>query len=692
MTRGSLFLAALAVLSHPATAAGNDKVARGPLPAWVTISDPLPVPAGAAGLVFVRQNDQLLHFDGKGQEGYQGFRIKILHPNALQIGNLSLGWNPAAGAPVVHAVKIYRAGSVIDVLASSDFEILRREDQLEAARLDGNLTAVLRVPDLRVGDELEFAVTIRNNDPTLGATSAGILALPAETAPGQYRLGLDWTAGQEPTLKLSDDLAAAAKRSGDRLTISLTNPPPAVLPKDAPVRFGWVRVLEFSDFADWPAVSRQFAPLFTAAAKLGPASPISEEARKIAAASPSQAARVAAALKLVQQDVRYVYVGLNGGNYRPASADETWARRYGDCKGKTALLLALLAELGIQAEAVLANNGSGGDGTDLRLPSPALFDHVLVRATVDGRTLWLDGTLPTAATPSSEPALPYRWVLPLSASGRPLESLPWKPATVPDEITLWDMDAREGFDKPARITGTFVLRGLKGLQQFAALSALTPAQLLSGIRQEMVGSTWQTIDRAEWRFDPTTRASIMTVIGQGAIDWDRDGAERSLSLPGGGFSPPERRVRPADQNQKLPYANTAEYSCHVTTVRLPTGTKAAQWSTNSQFDTRMFGRNYYRAFDRDGDTVSMVRGSRIEQLEITADEAARDNDRIGSFDNSMAWLSFDPTAAGGASAASAAASARSSAGSKVPAIGSFNWTGAAVPCTSRATSFASGNR
>lgn len=55
------------------------------------------------------------------------------------------------------------------------------------------------------------------------------------------------------------------------------------------------------------------------------------------------------ALDLVQQQVRYVYVGLGGGTYLPASADETWNRRYGDCKGKTALLLALLGELGIAA-------------------------------------------------------------------------------------------------------------------------------------------------------------------------------------------------------------------------------------------------------------------------------------------------------------------------------------------------------
>src|SRR3546814_6567111 len=105
-----------------------------------------------------------------------------------------------------------------------------------------------------------------------------------------------------------------------------------------------------------------------------------KEAARIAAAHSAPLDRASAALKLVQRDVRYIYVGLGNGNLTPATAEETWQRRYGDCKGKTALLLALLARLGIEAEAVLANNSGGDDGLDERLPNPGMFDHVLVRS------------------------------------------------------------------------------------------------------------------------------------------------------------------------------------------------------------------------------------------------------------------------------------------------------------------------
>src|SRR3546814_9438682 len=83
----------------------------------------------------------------------------------------------------------------------------------------------------------------------------------------------------------------------------------------------------------------------------------------------------------------------------------------------------LLARLGIEAEAVLANNSGGDDGLDERLPNPGMFDHVLVRARIDGKTYWLDGTLPPVAGPGATPAIAYRWILPLTEAGGALEKI-----------------------------------------------------------------------------------------------------------------------------------------------------------------------------------------------------------------------------------------------------------------------------
>jgi transglutaminase-like putative cysteine protease len=669
--RFKIFVYMASLLAGTAAHAAGNQIQTGPAPKWAVESEAMPVPANAAGAVFIRRQDTEVHLDGKGQLLYNGYRIKILHPNALQLGNLSLAWNPAAGSPVVHAIKIYREGQVIDILKTASFEILRREDQLEAARLDGNLTAVLRVPDLRVGDEIEFAATLRASDPTLGRDDAGLLLLAPEPAPGRYHLRLSWEERNKPAVKMTKDMSTVAEQGANAIDYRFDNPAVLTPPKDAPPRYQWQRVVEYSSFSDWQGISRLFAPLFANASTFRANSSLKQEVARIAAAHAKPLDRAAAALKMVQQDVRYIYVGLNGGNLTPAGADETWQRRYGDCKAKTALLLALLRELGVEAEAVLVNNGGADDGLDERLPSPRMFDHVLVRARIDGKSYWLDGTLPAVVPPGTEPAMPYQWVLPLTGQGNGLEQLGWAPAPRPNEITLFEVDARAGFDKPARITNTTIKRGIEGLQQEVQFAAATPAQLLSAFRQNAIGNTWQTIEDVQWRYDVKAQASILTVVGTGAVDWDDDGnGIKSLALPGGGFNPPEKRLRATEQDQALPFYNKPDFSCYVTTVRLPSTTKPEQWSHKDDINNRMFGRAYYRAFDIYDGSLRMIRGSRVEQKEVEAARAQRDNGRIAVFDNSMAWITYNPSGK----------TIDTQASKRVPTTAEIDWTADNVPC------------
>ena len=659
------------MLAASSANAQSDQVRRGPVPSWIQPSELLSLPESTSGPMFVRRQDVQVHLSDSGQAQYSGFRTKILESSGLSIGNVSIAWNPMSGSPIVHGIKVYRDGEVTDVLEVASFEILRREDQLEAAQLDGVLTAVLRVADLRVGDELEVDITTFTNDPTLGGNEAGLIVLGPSPLPGRYHLRLGWDNGQKPNFKMTADFAKIAVVSERAVDVRVDNPATVSPPKDAPVRYRWQRVLEFADFADWSDVSAHFAPLYKTAATLPDDSIVKREAARIGAAHADPLARASAALKLVQQDVRYIYVGLNGGNLTPATADQTWQRRYGDCKGKTTLLLALLAELGVDAEPVLVNSTGTDDGLDQRLPVPQYFDHVLVRARIGGTTYWLDGTLPPVASPSARPIFPVRWILPLTSGGSKIEQLDWQPAITPDEINLMEIDARAGFDIPARIVATSILRGAQGLQQQQQFSSVSAEQLREVIRQRGVGEVWQTIDDVQWRYDQKAGASILTISGTGTVDWeDKGNGAKSLALPGGGFNPPERRVRPSDQNQDAPFYSKPGYTCQVTTVRLPSSTEAKQWSSKASFDAELFGKNYYRAWElRDG-AIRMVRGSRIVQPEIDAASADRDNARIATFDNSMGWIFYRPS------------SLRAAVGSgeQVPATYDFNWTAEDVPC------------
>lgn len=670
----SAVVAGLLAQSSLALAQDQQAIAIAPAPVWATLSEPLDAPADTQGATFLRRQDTFVRLTATGHELFSSQMVRILQPQALEIGNIAIGWNPAAGEARVHKVVIHRRGQEIDVLGKTGFEILRREDQLEAAMLDGILTAVLRVPDLRVGDDLEIAYTVPLHDPTLREASHGLLFMGDAPPPGRYLLELSWEEGQQPRTQITPDFASLAKQEPNRISIRLDNPEAITPPRDAPPRFAWQRIIEFSDFADWQSVSRKFHGLFAEASKLRADSPLREEAAAIKASTPDPLAQAQAALQLVQQQVRYVYVGLNGGNFTPATADETWERRYGDCKGKTAMLLALLGELGIPAEAVLANNSGSTDGLDQRLANPGMFDHVLVRARIGGQAVWLDGTLPEVIDGRADPFLPYQWVLPLIAKGSTIERLPEKPFALPQVMELYDIDASAGFDTPANWTRTTVLRGAQGLQQHLQFSSVSAGQLETAVKSQLTGSAaWDTVEKVTYRFDRATQAAIFTITGTGPVEWESyDEGGRYFRLPGGGFNPPQRRLRSGGNAGTAPFYQPPDYNCHVTTLRLPADTKTSEWSFNSVFDTMLYGEAYYRMMElRDTDrTLRLVRGSRVEQSEIATEKAERDTKRLSEFDNSMAILSYSPGTIG----------ARWSGDRQIPATTAPDWIGPNPPC------------
>ena len=128
------------------------------------------------------------------------------------------------------------------------------------------------------------------------------MLLPSPT-PGRIRLGLSWIEGQQPNIKMTDDMAAIVQKRERAVEFRFDSPGLLSPAKDAPPRYQVQRLVEYSDFSDWAVISRRFAPLYAMAAKFSADSPLKREASRIAAASASPFDRAAAALRLVQQDV-----------------------------------------------------------------------------------------------------------------------------------------------------------------------------------------------------------------------------------------------------------------------------------------------------------------------------------------------------------------------------------------------------
>lgn len=545
------------------------------------------------------------------------------------------------GSATVHRVQIIRQGRVINVLKGTRFQIIQREGSLEQSILTGVLTATLQVPGLQVGDELEIASTLRSRDPTIGDQSFGLFQFPPQALPGSFRYQLRRPNGMNVSFRSSRDLAVALPVNEGRdnvISYDLRDPRGVIVNEGAPGRFNTRRLVEYSSFPSWLDVSRRFWPLFDEAATLAPGSPLRAEAAKIAAASNEPAIRVMAALQKVQDDVRYVYVGLNGGNYRPASADETWARRFGECKAKTAVLLALLHELGVEAEAVMVNV-AGDDGMDARLPSAAVFNHVLVRAKIDDQTYWLDSTRQGDRYLDMLPAPAFEWALPISQEGGDLEPVQQTAFARPQYVGVMDLDASAGFDRPAKVSMQYILRGDEAFALRTNLIALSREDaeraLRSYWRQQ---ENWVEADRVDWRYDERSKTISLSLTGTGQPDWsgnDKDG--RSLTIWGAGFIPPDTLRRPREQDASAPWlTDFPRFRCWASTIRMPKAGAGRTWSYDADAMNRKIGGVvYWRKAGMSGDVVRMVMSRSVEIPEISADEAKAQNEAIAGFNNNM---------------------------------------------------------
>lgn len=516
-----------AFLASTAPAWAGDKPLYQPAPGWVVpaaMPDPAKQTDSSPALVVY---DQQQRVSGGLVWAYVERATRAISPQTLmEMGTVQLAWQPDSGDLIVHRAEILRGTERIDLVAQGQkFEVLRREEQLEQLMVNGTLTATLAVEGLRVGDILRVAYSTTDRDKTLkGNAQTGISLIAAPVRAGFARARLSWPEGEKLVWRYHAEGAQPKpiRRGGfEEIEVALPLAKPAELPADAPIRFRKLWMIEATSFADWQAVSRTMAPLYATNGLITADSALAAEVAKIAAKSADPRTRAALALRLVQDEVRYFYRGLDGGHYTPQTPADTWSRRYGDCKAKTLLLMALLKQLGIESEAVLVNS-SQGDVVPIRLPSAGAFDHVVVRATIGGKPIWLDGTGAGARLADLDDVPPFRNVLPLRDQGAPIEVLPMRIPARPTMDTLIEFDQRAGVNLPAPVKLTFVLRGQMA-EMMRVASAQADKERLNGAAQAMANQVLGDV-----------------LIGGRSISYDADSATATI-IANGIISSPWRK-------------------------------------------------------------------------------------------------------------------------------------------------------
>ncbi|WP_084455787.1 DUF3857 domain-containing protein [Novosphingobium rosa] len=527
----ALLTALLTSAAAPAWA--GDQPLYQPAPDWVIATPQEAAAASGAGQSTLRLFDEQQRISHGEVWTYAATAVRVATPEGLQrAGTLTLNWAPEHGDLIVHSVTILRGGKPIDVLATgARYTVLRREQKLESLQLDGTLTATLSLEGLQVGDVIETRFSVTSKDAALQghiSTGAKLLAQPVQLGFGRVRVL--WSDADK--VRWKTDLDGVTPTESTRpgwhewqVTLPVARQPD--LAPQAPARFERQAVAYFSDFAGWGDVSKVMAPLYRVdapAAAITKGGDLDQEIARIAAASPDPRRRTALALQLVQDKIRYFAVTMSGGNYTPQPVEKTWALRYGDCKAKTLLLLAVLHRLGIEAEPAMASL-SHGDRVHDSLPSMAAFDHVMVLAHVGGKVLWLDGTGLGTREADLDDVPAYGWVLPVRANGSAdLLQAPLHPPARPNAEVHYDVDLRAGVGLMAPFRVSLALRG-SAIGQISAglgnLDAEGKATVLRAVLASASAGGRRMFVQPQLVYDPQTGEGTITANGVVLSDWTR---------------------------------------------------------------------------------------------------------------------------------------------------------------------------
>jgi tetratricopeptide (TPR) repeat protein/transglutaminase-like putative cysteine protease len=165
-------------------------------------------------------------------------------------------------------------------------------------------------------------------------------------------------------------------------------------------------------------------------------------------------ARVSAVHNMVVKNTRYVGLEFGIHGYKPYRTTQVYARKFGDCKDKAALLVVMLREIGVKAHLVLLRTRRSGDIADSPA-SLAVFDHAI--AWVPKYDLYLDGTAEFAGTrelPGQDQGVPVLHIL--DGEGR-FGRTPVKPAR--ENRVARRLTVRLAADGGARLEETVTVAG-----------------------------------------------------------------------------------------------------------------------------------------------------------------------------------------------------------------------------------------
>ncbi len=414
----------------PQAGSPEAQIQYGAPPAWVR-HDPLPTVPSDGWDSFTDQGvlrflqDTQISLKEPGVAVHSRVLQRILtRAGAERAANIAIEFDPSQDRLHIHCIRVRRGDQYTDHACSGAMQLLRRESQLERLILNGRLTASIVIPDLREGDQLEVCFTLNYPLAAVKGRYSSWLLSNAFAPWVETRLRLVFPPTRPVSVKSFNSAAPAEVRKegdGEEYRWAFIGQSRIAIEDLTPT---WtVRTPSYlvSEFRSWREVAQLFASHYQDTAL---PTEIRATCERLASAFPDPKRLVIEWLRFVQSALRYFATVFGDGGLLPRDLETIWQRRFGDCKDAARLFAAGARQLGLDASAALVSTTHGLSLRDFP-PSTHVFNHLIVRVRIDGKTYWLDPTLHTQAGSLEELGTSHAgWALPLTDDSDELEALP----------------------------------------------------------------------------------------------------------------------------------------------------------------------------------------------------------------------------------------------------------------------------
>ena len=309
-----------------------------------------------------------------------------------EAAEISIDFRPTYEELTIHAVSITRDGTVTQRLQANNVKLIQHERNIDKHLYNGEVTALLVLGDIRVGDIIEYSYTVKGRNPVFSGKYFNAFPLGWKVPVDRVAVRIILPEHRQLNSRSYNVELTSEEfdQGGNHIYRWVVDNTQSLRSEDGiPQWFNPYPWLQVTEYNNWQEVSHWAEQLYNQPITLS--QPLQDQIAAWVQDSSDSDVSIQKALAFVQDKVHYFGVEMGTNSHMPSHPNETFERRYGDCKDKAVLLTAILVRMGFTANPALVSIEYSRAIADW-LPSPGAFDHVIVKADINGETRWIDAT------------------------------------------------------------------------------------------------------------------------------------------------------------------------------------------------------------------------------------------------------------------------------------------------------------